>query len=152
MRFNVQPGYALQLPYRLASPLGITDEDGAHYENNYGEKGFSIPKQSGERVTEGSNTVYVDRDIPVLYVYTDLASLSRVGDAFVPLLRTVDVPVTILGDYVDRNYTNIHYTPLARGVFETVEVHITDSQGRNIPFQHGLVIAKLHFRRCRRQT
>ncbi len=152
VRFTVAHGYALHLPYRLASPLGITDEDGSHYENNYGERGFSVPKRPEDRVTEGSNTVYVDRDIPVIYVYTDLASLTRVGDAFVPLLRTVDVPVDLNGDYVDRNFNNIHYTPLSRGNFETVEVHITDSQGRDISFGHGLVIVKLHFRRCRRQS
>jgi hypothetical protein len=91
--------------------------------------------------------VYVDRAIPTVYVYCDLISRQRVGDAYAPLLRTVDVPETVHGDYIERKYTNIHYGSLARGVFEEVEIHITDALGQNISFQHGDVIVKLHFRR-----
>ena len=50
-------------------------------------------------------------------------------------------------DVVSEAFSNIHYMSIERSTFQEIEIHITDDLGRTIPFQHGRVIVKLHFRR-----
>ena len=90
--------------------------------------------------------VSVDRIIPVIYIYCDLIERQRVGDAYVPLLRTLTVPIKPDDELVTETFHNVHYTGIERGTFETVEIQLVDHLGINIPFQTGDVIVKLHFK------
>lgn len=148
IRFDIERGYKLILTETLALPLGVSNENGIPYKEANGEKGFTLPRHPDSM--EGHHTVYVDRQIPVIYVYCNLVERQRVGDSYVPLLRTLNVPETQEGDLVVRNFTNVHYSDLQRGVFETVEIHIVDGTGKNIPFELGHTIVKLHFKRKHR--
>ena len=147
IRVTIERGYSLKIPHALSIPLGFTEENGTPYGDGT-LSGLSIPKDTSQNtVVEGENTVYIDRAMPTLYVYCDLVRHQRVGDAYVPLLRTLTVPERVLGDVVERQFTNIHYGTLERGIFDSVEIHIVDGTGANVPFEHGDVIVKLHFRR-----
>ena len=90
--------------------------------------------------------VDVDRVRRDLYVYSDVAEHQRVGDAVAPLLRHV---VHTVGhrEMVEVSFVNIHYVPLSKGYFESIEIQISDGTGEKISFEHGDTVCKLHFRR-----
>ena len=95
---------------------------------------------------------YADRvidlnvNLRMIYVYSDIASYSLVGDSKVPLLRVVDTQ----GDYgkmVSATFTHPHYVPLARNDMETIEINISNELGKPVPFEFGKSVVTLHFRR-----
>ena len=91
--------------------------------------------------------VNVDRLMPVIYVYCDLIERQQVGDSYVQLLRTLPTRSGVQGDLITETFDNIHYGGVERGTFETVEIHLVDHLGINIPFRRGTVTVKLHFKR-----
>ena len=82
----------------------------------------------------------------VFFVYCDLVRARPVGDAVVPLLRAV-VPARDKELDVQSFYP-VHYLPVNRSSFDTVEVNIRHSHGDLVAFQSGRVIVTLHFRRA----
>ena len=91
----------------------------------------------------------VDMDpLHSLYIYCDLIEPRVVGDRMAKLLRVVPVEGRS-GDMVTRIYENVHYNPLQRKSFETVEIDIRDSLGVKAPFERGTLNVTLHFRRRR---
>jgi len=80
-----------------------------------------------------------------LFVYCDLVEPTVLGDAKVPLLRTVNITgkenLTI-----SRIYQNVQYVPVHRKQFDTIELDIRDDTGRKVPFERGKVVITLHFR------
>ena len=88
----------------------------------------------------------LNRGLHTFFVYCDIVQHQLVGDANVPLLRTVAVKGHS-GDVVDRSFDNVHYLGLSRSTFQEIHVHITDDTGKVIPFEHGRVIVKLHFKK-----
>jgi len=85
--------------------------------------------------------------IPAIYVYGDVVEYSRVGDAMVPILRTV--PVTgDSGDNVNQTFLRPYYIPVTRGYISAIEIHIASATGDEIRFEKGEVICVLHFRKC----
>ncbi len=101
------------------------------------------------QVSDAPYRVNVNRALPSLYIYCDLVQHQRVGDASVPLLRHVAHRNKVEDELVVVPFSNVHYAGLARGTFETIEVHIADHTGGQVPFRYGHVIVKLHFRRKR---
>ena len=101
------------------------------------------------------STLVVDpnRALSTLYVYTDVVEPQLVGDAYVPLVRTVvdrnegGGGRGERGETVSRAFTNVHYVNASRGKIHDVQVHITDDAGKRVPFEAGRVVVKLHFRR-----
>ena len=83
-----------------------------------------------------------------LQVYCDLVEPRVVGDVLVPLLRIVPVKGSH-GDTVSKSYENVHYVPLSRKTFQTVEIDIRDHAGDIVPFERGTLNVTLHFRRRR---
>ena len=83
-----------------------------------------------------------------LYVYCDLIESRVVGDVLAPLLRIVPVKGKH-GETIMKSYENVHYIPLQRRAFDTVEIDIRDSIGENVPFERGTLNVTLHFRRRR---
>jgi roadblock/LC7 domain-containing protein len=80
-----------------------------------------------------------------LFIYCDVVEPVVVGDAKVPLLRTVNIGGKE-GLTINRIYQNVQYVPLHRKQFDTVEIDIRDDTGRRVPFERGKVVVTLHFR------
>ena len=83
-----------------------------------------------------------------LYVYCDLLEPRVVGDMMTQLLRIIPVEGED-GDTVTRIYENVHYVPLQRKSFQSIEIDIRDTAGKLVPFERGTLIVTLHFRRRR---
>ena len=93
----------------------------------------------------GRYPMNLDRGIDAIYVYSDVIQTKLVGNSSVPLLSIVPLRGQY-GQMVFKEYTTPVYTPLAKHVFSTIEMYITDSAGRPIPFSSGKVTVLLHFR------
>ena len=83
-----------------------------------------------------------------LYVYCDIVQAQFVGDALVPLLRIVPVEGDD-GRRVSKSFERLHYLPVSRREFETIEVNIKRDTGESVPFELGKVLFTLHFRQSR---
>lgn len=81
-----------------------------------------------------------------MYIYSNLARKSLVGDSYVPLLRTVSVQGTD-GAYVHKLYEKVHYCKLSSDFIQDIEIKITDETGQQVRFRYGKVVIKLHFRK-----
>ena len=93
----------------------------------------------------GTYPINTSRGIDALYVYSDVIQTKLVGNASVPLLSVVPLRGEF-GQMAYKEYASPIYTPLAKHVFSTIEMYITDSAGREIPFTSGKVTVLLHFR------
>ena len=81
-----------------------------------------------------------------MFVYSDVVKHNYVGDVKAPLLRAVPIRGNH-GEVVCEMYDRPHYLPLAKGSFQTIEVHIRDDTGEPISFATGKAIVTLVFRR-----
>ena len=84
-----------------------------------------------------------------LYIYTDVIENDIVGDALVPLLRTVNVsgdPGTIVHEVFHRCY----YKRVNRNNIPSIEIQINSETGVPVKFESGHVICVLNFRRANR--
>ena len=84
---------------------------------------------------------------PALYVYTDIVADELVGDAKVPLLRTVPIDGQ-MGDFMHREFIRPYYKRLSKGYISSILIEVKDDTGKDIDFTQGKVICNLHFRRC----
>ena len=68
------------------------------------------------------------------------------GNAQVPLLRTIPLQDVSYGQVKSYTFTNIIYVPLAKRHFETVEVELRDDTGELLPLEEGKTVLVLHIR------
>ena len=87
----------------------------------------------------------MNRGIGAIYEYSDIIQTKLVGDLSVPLLSVVPLR-GVFGEMTYKEYTSPVYTPLANHVFSKIEMYITDSAGRPVPFSSGKVTVLLHFK------
>ena len=87
----------------------------------------------------------LNRGIDAIYVYSGAIQTKLVGDSSVPLHGGVPLR-GVFGGIVFKEYSSPVYTPLAKHVFFTIEMYITDSAGRPVPFSSGNVTVLLHFK------
>ena len=123
-------GYMLDVGPHVASLLGL--------DNTYFPRG---PHRG--RTAINADPIYS------LYIYSDLVEPRVVGDVMAPLVRIVPV-LGKHGENIMKSYENVHYIPLQRRSFETVEIDIKDRTGKTVPFERGTLNVTLHFRRRRR--
>lgn len=97
----------------------------------------------------GVGEVDLDQGTKNVFVYSDIVTSRVVGDVMVPLLRTLPV-LDRSTTSVFRMYDKPHYVPLSRFSFDTIELLITDEQGKPIPFTGGTSVVTLHFRTTKR--
>ena len=95
---------------------------------------------------EADRVMDLDQRVKSIFVYSDLVQSRPVGDAVVPLLRTLP-PVDKSKETIHYLFEKPHYMPLARYQFDTVELLLTSDRGEPISFENGHTIATLHFRR-----
>ena len=86
----------------------------------------------------------LNRGIDGIYVYYDVIQTKLVGDSSVPLLSVVPLH-GVFGEIAFKAYSSPVYTALAKHVFSTIEMYITDSAGRPVQFSSGKLTVLLHF-------
>jgi hypothetical protein len=83
-----------------------------------------------------------------LYVYSDIAYPSYIGNTCTQILRVVEVPRKAkFGEQCVIKYENPQYRPVLVNEFESIEISIKDDTGELIPFKFGRVIVTLHFKK-----
>ena len=97
---------------------------------------------------EANTVVNMNQGFDTIYVYTDVVESRIVGDSLVPLLRCLPVRGGH-GATVSDRFTNVHYVPLLRKEFWTIEMDLRDDTGWRVPFEYGRVMVTLRFRRRR---
>ncbi|GBN96296.1 hypothetical protein AVEN_198414-1 [Araneus ventricosus] len=84
-------------------------------------------------------------DLYLLYIYTDIIQPEMVGGVFAPLLRIVTVKGKD-GDMIHEIFDRLHYCPVSRKNFQSIEIVIRTHTGRFVSFDREKLIVKLHFR------
>lgn len=145
----VANGYMVHFPKILAIALGLGDIVTTLRQSPKKED-FGTVRKDTRIVYDGDKIIAdycmdLNRGLHTFFVYCDIVEYQLVGDANVPLLRTVAVKGKN-GEVIASSFQNIHYVGLCRSTFQEVQVHITDDTGLKVPFEHGRVIVKLHFR------
>lgn len=108
--------------------------------------------ESDERASNDVLKVIADRAFDIynglnsIFVYTNIIEDCIVGNASVPLLRNVLVSGNY-GDIVQQTFIQPHYLNISQNRIKDIEIILRDDKGELIPFEHGKVIIKLHFRR-----
>lgn len=87
--------------------------------------------------------VDLDQEMRNVYLYSDIVGARPVGDAMVPLLRTVPI-LDRTGTSVFRIYDKPHYVPLSWFSFDTVEILLANAHGKTILSTTGTSVMTLH--------
>lgn len=84
-----------------------------------------------------------------MLIYTDIIEPTYIGHEKAYVLKIVNTNVNTykFGDICYKEYTHIHYMRMQKREFESVSVDIRDYTGAFIPFQHGVLTIKLHFKK-----
>ena len=84
-----------------------------------------------------------------MLIYTDIIEPTYIGHEKAYVLKIINTNVKSykFGDICYKEYTHIHYMPVQKREFESVSVDIRDYTGAFIPFQHGVLTIKLHFKK-----
>ena len=83
----------------------------------------------------------------LMYVYSDIISHCLVGDVSAPLLRASNLPVSTVTGAIHLSFPDVHYKPVQKSQFDTIDIHINSDEGLNMSFLSGKVLVTLHFRR-----
>jgi hypothetical protein len=81
-----------------------------------------------------------------MYIYSDVLQYQLVGDASTPLLRAIATEGEEEST-IRKSFENVHYFPVSRTTFDSIEIDIRTDTGDPIPFEKGRVDAVLHFQR-----
>ena len=149
MTAYVEEGYVVRFPKALSMILGLGDMV-TTLRQSRDEAKFGVEHKAERLVINNSKIIAphrmdLTRGLHSFFVYCDIVEHQLVGDANVPLLRSLAVKGNI-GDVVDHAFDNVHYMGLSRSTFQELHIHITDDTGKEVPFDSGRVIVKLHFR------
>lgn len=91
-----------------------------------------------------------------IFIYCDIIEPQIVGDTVAPLLRMVGSTQQTeqgFGDTNSRGFVTLHYVPVIKHEFNTIEIDLRSSMGLPIPFESGISAVILHFRpRIRHQV
>ena len=147
---SISPGYMVRFDKHLSIALGLGDRvTTLKCSENKAEHGN---QEKEERMVYNSSKIVanfvmdLNRGLHTFFVYCDIVESQLVGDAYVPLLRTIPVQGKN-GEVMSHSFDNIHYLPLSRSTFQDIHIHISDDTGKKVPFMYGRVIVKLHIRR-----
>ena len=100
------------------------------------------------KVRKSSESPYVSdlHDIASIFVYCNIVQPQIVGNASVPLLRTIAVSGKS-GDLITKTFNNIQYVPVQAKSFENIEILLRTDTDDPVPFERGKMIATLYFRK-----
>ena len=141
IKFKYNPFTKRMTLFKYYAQSKVTLSDGL-----MGILGISQSNLEGAGGFQADRVMDLDQHVKGIFVYSDLVQSRPVGDAVVPLLRTLP-PVDKSKETVHYLFEKPHYMPLARYQFDTVELLLTSDKGEPISFENGHTIATLHFRR-----
>ena len=82
-----------------------------------------------------------------LYVYSDIAEHTFIGNIKAPLLRVLPfMPRKSSSLHNYQEFRNLHYVPVSKSEFDTIHINIRGDTGDLIHFVGGKSVVKLHFR------
>ncbi|KAJ8041316.1 hypothetical protein HOLleu_12105 [Holothuria leucospilota] len=139
-KHNLRTTYKLKTGTTLALQ-GMSRMFGFLENNKVCTEGFTVSDISSD-VHSGLTSFF-------FFVYSDIVEHQRVGDTHVPLLRVVRIGTRKAGEHVTVSYNSPHYVPVKSKHISTIGIDLRTDLGDVVPFQHGRVIAKLHFRQSR---
>ena len=90
--------------------------------------------------------VDLNTKIHQLYIYSDLASYTFIGDVTAPILRVLPFESKRENNHLHQEFVNVHYVPVAKSFINQVHISIKGDTGENVPFISGKTLVKLHFR------
>ena len=110
--------------------------------------GFTQDRYAGPLQTYADNISNIHSNIGAFYVYASIIENRHVGDTRAPLLRIVPIKgISDNGCDIFHSFTNLQFSPVRLSHFDRITIHIRNGQGELIPFQKGVVIVTLQFRR-----
>ena len=80
-----------------------------------------------------------------VYVYSDIASFTFIGDTVVPLLRIVPFFHNSKTGYVYKEFKTLHYVSVSKSVVDQVHITIKTKICIAVPFVTGKNILKITF-------
>ena len=108
------------------------------------------PTMNGKPIGNEENmfkfNVNLHNNFRSLYVYSDIASFTLIGDTVAPLLRIVPFSHNSKTGYVYKELKTLHYVSVSKSVVDQVHITIKTENGSVVPFETGKTILKLHFR------
>lgn len=121
----------IYLDGRLAMQLGFdpnTDILQASISPHIGNVSFGVPDQ--------------------MFIYTDIIDPTFIGHekAYVIKVINTEAKKYKFGDACYKEYTHMHYMRMQKRDFDSISVDIRDYTGEFMPFQHGVLMIKLHFK------
>ena len=102
-----------------------------------GKKSYVIPKPCNFNVNGTT-----------MFVYSDVAESSPVGNIFAPLLRKVHLEIDEKMDTLHKMFSPIHYYPVRTSDLRVIVVRLTNVYGDDMVFYGGESVLVLHFRKC----
>lgn len=85
-----------------------------------------------------------------MLIYCDIIEPQLIGHEFARVLRIIQSHPTekrmIFGQACYQEFSLLHYVPILKKEFESISIDIRDCTGNLMPFQHGTLTIKLHFR------
>ena len=72
-----------------------------------------------------------------LFIYSDIADFTFVGDIVAPILRFVPFNPVLELIHVYKEFKNLHYVPVSKYVIDQVYISIKTETGSNVPFVIG---------------
>lgn len=141
MKISLAPGTFMTVSGRMLTMLGLTTDRAQKTDAD----AYTLGDVKRKTVYEGR--LDLDAGFHTLWIYSNACAHRIVGDVRAPLLRMVAVGTSEAGEIKSINFDNVHYVPVSQSYFQTLEIFITDTAGRPVPFLPGQVTATLHFRR-----
>ena len=137
----------IEMSCALLNIMGISkDSPNAHKSPLDKEK---ILLGSSTKTTNFSGYFDPHRAYDSLWIYSNVCSYRMVGETLVPLLRVVpvDKKKRETSSILHKSFGTPQYFPISQNYIHTIDVYITDTQGKPIPFNPGQVVATLHFKK-----
>ena len=75
-----------------------------------------------------------------VYVYSDIASFTFIGDTVAPLLRIVPFSHNSQTGYMYKEFKTLHYVSVSKSVVDQVHIIIKTENGSIVPFVTGKTI------------
>lgn len=111
-----------------------------------GFQSLSPQPTRGNLIHVSDNVVSFRNNFDQMYIYTDIAVPSLVGDSKVPLLRLAPIKGSP-GDTVSIIFDKRCYVPVVRNQLHSIQILLRNDTGAPIQFITGRVVVVLHFRR-----
>jgi len=87
-------------------------------------------------------------NLPNIYIYSDIAEASLVGDVEASLRRIVQVGQQEHWTYECSTFNRLQFVPMAKNRFRNISVYLITDTGETIPFLPGKTAATLQIRKA----